>query len=66
MKNEGAVFTPLPTTKANVPEGPKTRLRSSRESQEPLCELCGHPVIAAHCKRICLHCGFMTGCSEGI
>ena len=30
------------------------------------CEMCGAPVIASHCKRICLRCGFMTGCSEGI
>ncbi len=35
-----------------------------RESLE--CEMCGAPVIANHCKRICLRCGFMTGCSEGI
>jgi hypothetical protein len=67
VKNEGAVFTPLPTTTTKVPaENPKMRFRPTRESQEPVCELCGHPVIATHCKRICLHCGFMTGCSEGI
>jgi len=35
-----------------------------RESLE--CEMCGAPVIANHCKTICLRCGFMTGCSEGI
>ena len=35
-----------------------------RESLE--CEMCGAPVLANHCKRICLRCGFMTGCSEGI
>ena len=28
--------------------------------------MCGAPVIASHCKRICLRCGFMTGCSEGL
>lgn len=30
------------------------------------CEMCGAPVVASHCKRTCLKCGFMTGCSEGI
>jgi len=33
---------------------------------DPRCEMCGAAVIASHCKRICLRCGFMTGCSEGI
>lgn len=33
---------------------------------EPACEMCGSPVVAHHCKRICRRCGFMTGCSEGI
>ena len=41
--------------------GPEAELRESLE-----CEMCGTPVIASHCKRICLRCGFMTGCSEGI
>jgi hypothetical protein len=40
---------------------------SKEELRESLdCEMCGAPVIANHCKRICLRCGFMTGCSEGI
>ena len=65
-KSEGLVFTPVPIVR-HVPETPKTlRLRFSREATDPACEMCGHPVIATHCKRICLHCGFMTGCSEGI
>ena len=65
MKEEGVLFTPLPVER-DIPETPKVKLRLSREASEPLCEMCGHRVIAAHCKRICLHCGFMTGCSEGI
>jgi hypothetical protein len=28
--------------------------------------MCGRAVIAVHYQRICLKCGFMTGCSEGI
>jgi hypothetical protein len=28
--------------------------------------MCGAPIVAYHCRRICLRCGFMTGCSEGI
>lgn len=42
----------------------RTKETELRESLE--CEMCGAPVIANHCKRICLRCGFMTGCSEGI
>jgi hypothetical protein len=64
-KSEGAVFTPVPVV-GHVPESPKLRLRLSPAANDPACEMCGHPVIATHCKRICLHCGFMTGCSEGI
>jgi hypothetical protein len=63
VKNEGAVFAPVPLTSAPAERSARPL---SREAQDPLCELCGHPVIASHCKRICLHCGFMTGCSEGI
>jgi hypothetical protein len=37
-----------------------------RDAGELRCEMCGAPVIESHCKRICLRCGFMTGCSEGI
>lgn len=42
----------------------KDREAELRESLD--CEMCGAPVLANHCKRICLRCGFMTGCSEGI
>jgi hypothetical protein len=41
-------------------------LSGPREAGEPRCEMCSAPVVASHCKRICLRCGFMTGCSEGI
>jgi hypothetical protein len=42
------------------------RGHAPRSTREPRCEMCGADVIATHCKRICLKCGFMTGCSEGI
>jgi hypothetical protein len=55
-KSEGLVFPPVPLVPAPVREG----------SGAPRCEMCGAEVIASHCKRICLRCGFMTGCSEGV
>lgn len=35
-----------------------------RELDTKECELCGEPVRVQHCKRICTHCGFQTGCAE--
>lgn len=35
-------------------------------AREPRCEVCGATVVAHHCQRICLRCGFMSGCTEGI
>jgi hypothetical protein len=65
LKSEGVAFTPVSTASAYPAPAPM-KARVSREATPPVCELCGHDVIASHCKRICLHCGFMTGCSEGI
>lgn len=45
-------------------EAHRLKEKELRESLD--CEMCGTPVIANHCKKICLRCGFMTGCSEGI
>jgi hypothetical protein len=65
LKKEGVAGRPLPVLPpAPAPAPP--RLYLSADRRDPHCEMCGHPVIAAHCKRICLDCGFMTGCSEGI
>ena len=64
-KREGPAFRPVP-----VADSQETRAR--REGQKPRdagelpCEMCGAEIVAYHCKRICLRCGFMTGCSEGI
>ena len=65
-KSEGIAFPP-------VPVGPTRRrpvLRrgpaAAPEAGELPCEMCGFAIVAYHCKRICLRCGFMTGCSEGI
>jgi hypothetical protein len=55
-KPEGLVFPPVPLSGAEIREG----------MGEPRCEMCGAEVVASHCKRICLRCGFMTGCSEGL
>ena len=55
-KPEGLVTPPVPLSPAQAKEG----------TGVPRCEMCGAEVIASHCKRICLRCGFMTGCSEGV
>ena len=65
-KGEGAVFPPVPLSRAASREAGGRGARLPREESEPRCEMCGASVIATHCKRICLRCGFMTGCSEGI
>jgi hypothetical protein len=65
MKSEGAAFPPVPF----LPARPKDAVRGlgfTKDGQELPCEMCGAQVVAYHCKRICLRCGFMTGCSEGI
>jgi hypothetical protein len=55
-KSEGLVFPPVPLVSSEARE----------VTSEPRCEMCGAEVVASHCKRICLRCGFMTGCSEGV
>jgi hypothetical protein len=64
-KIEGAALPPLPVAAAR---GGRARRTPSlvRDSWQLPCEMCGAAVVAYHCKRICLRCGFMTGCSEGI
>ena len=62
-KDEGVAFPPLPLVRRPRREVAR---RLPAAAQGPRCEMCGEPVIASHCKRICLRCGFMTGCSEGI
>lgn len=64
LKDEGAAFTPVPVSR--VRDTPLLKARTAPPMTAPLCEMCGREVIATHCKRICLTCGFMTGCSEGI
>jgi len=65
VKSEGAVFPPVPIADVRVRDVRRSTLLS-RDPGELPCEMCGAPVVAYHCKRICLRCGFMTGCSEGI
>jgi hypothetical protein len=65
-KSEGPVWPPLPLVTRQEGEAARPRLGRGQEAGDARCEMCGAPVIATHCKRICLKCGFMTGCSEGI
>ena len=64
-KREGVATRPMPIVRHAQRD---VGLRGARlaSSGEPRCEMCGAVVIASHFKRICLKCGFMTGCSEGI
>jgi cell division septal protein FtsQ len=64
-KREGAALPPLPVTDPRVTRARRGPFPMSDAGELP-CEMCGAAVVAYHCKRICLHCGFMTGCSEGI
>jgi hypothetical protein len=64
-KSEGPALPPLPVADPRVARAWKGTAAQCETGDLP-CEMCGGPVVAYHCKRICLHCGFMTGCSEGI
>jgi hypothetical protein len=66
VSGEGAVFLPVPLASQKGREiVVRNGIPLSVQGELP-CEMCGAPVVASHCKRICLRCGFMTGCSEGI
>jgi hypothetical protein len=64
-KREGPALPPLPVADPRVARARRGSFPPETTGDLP-CEVCGSPVVAHHCKRICLHCGFMTGCSEGI
>ena len=65
-KSEGAAIPPVPVQEVRTRETSRRGESLPRDSREVPCEMCGAPVVTHHCKRICLRCGFMTGCSEGI
>jgi len=64
-KREGLALPPLPVADARVARARRGPFLQC-DTRELPCEMCGSAVVAYQCKRICLHCGFMTGCSEGI
>ena len=66
VKDEGPVLPQVPFERSAVGEAASRSARSLREAGDPRCEMCGSAVITSHCKRICLKCGFLTGCSEGL
>ena len=64
-KREGMAFPPVPLS-LTPPREAAGRMGRLLPDSEARCEMCGAVVITSHCKRICLRCGFITGCSEGI
>jgi hypothetical protein len=64
-KLEGVAFPPLPVIDPRVLRAQRGPVLV-RDAGELPCEVCGSAVVAYHCRRVCLHCGFMSGCSEGI
>jgi hypothetical protein len=64
LKSEGVAFPPVPIAEDRALWGRAELL--PRDVVQLHCEMCGAVVMGYHCKRICLRCGFMTGCSEGI
>ena len=65
-KREGLALPPMPVADPRVARARRGRVIVQCDMGDLPCEVCGSSVVAYHCKRICLHCGFMTGCSEGI
>jgi len=65
-KSEGIAFPPVPVAPGRLRTSTLRGPRPVRDNQDLPCEMCGSDVVAYHCKRICLRCGFMTSCSEGI
>ena len=63
---EGLALPPLPVADPRVARARRGPTTIHCDTGDLPCEVCGSSVVAYHCKRICLHCGFMTGCSEGI
>ena len=66
VKREGVAFPPVSMERPQRAEVMAPGARATHAQAELRCEMCGAEVVAAHCKRICLRCGFMTGCSEGL
>lgn len=65
-KREGVALPPMPVADPRVARAKRRPTAVQCDTGDLPCEVCGSAVVAYHCKRICLHCGFMTGCSEGI
>jgi len=57
-REEGMVFHPVPAPS-------RTTLRTQHSSHGELrCEMCGSSVYTSHDNRICLQCGYITGCDD--
>ncbi len=64
-KVEGVAFPPLTLADPRVLRAARRGAYLVRDAGELPCEVCGAPVVVEGGKRICLHCGFMAGCTGG-
>ncbi len=64
-KIEGVALPPLPVADPRVARARRGPLLTRNAGELP-CAICGSTVVEYDDKRICLQCGFMTGCFEGI
>jgi len=46
------------------PPPSETGSRERRAAPEPLCDLCGAPMLERHCKLLCRRCGYQRDCSD--
>jgi hypothetical protein len=63
-KVEGVALPPLPVADPRVARARRGPFLARSAGELP-CGICGASVVEYHRTRICLHCGFMTGCSLG-
>jgi hypothetical protein len=66
LKGEGAVVPQVPLVRPLAREAVSHGAWTLRTGAQPRCEMCGHLMVASHCKRICLGCGFLAGGSTEI
>jgi hypothetical protein len=65
QKSEGVAFPPVFVSSNRLAKTGGGAARLEPPAGTP-CEMCGARLVAAHCKSICLRCGFLAGCGGGL